>query len=274
MDATLQKYCARSLEIKNNISSNNCTLINMTNINNYLAEITTMQQYLNDTLSIVKSTYNELINKQVQQNKISQPNIIQEKIYTDELVINNKYFNEPSTKIIEVNSLLDIPETSIYWVSSLKQYAVNIGGMMLRGNIGNIYNETILLKNKQIPNMVYCKYNNSCEKVLSGRFCKYYHDPYELHKLKIAGIIKQEQLDKQHNFRNYINTSWLYTEYPEKPSNANMRHFGSRDTLKQFIQLSKIEDNPKINTYCKNYADQCIHDILVMYAMHNNGLFK
>jgi hypothetical protein len=76
------------------------------------------------------------------------------------------------------------------------------------------------------------------------------------------------------NTRNFINTSWIYTEYPENPSNANMRHFGSRESLSQVIQLAKIEDNPRMHKYCKNYADQCIHDILVMYAMHSNGLFQ
>lgn len=271
MNTTLQQYCVRAAEIKSNISKENCTLISLTNINNYMAELSTMQQYLEDTLLLVKSAHNDLTMCQVQSNIIVQPDIIQKKLYNDDMTISEEFLEKAHTNIVEVNSLLDIPEMPIYWVSSLKQYAVNLGGMVLRGNIGNIYNASMVSKNKNLSGLIYCKNGNSCDKILSGRPCKYYHDPLELQKLKTTGLV--DQIGAQSNSRNFINTSWMYTEYPEKLSNANMRHFGSRECLKQYIQLAKIEDNPRITTYCKNYADQCMHDILVMYVMYSNKLF-
>lgn len=272
MYTTLQQYCARASEIKSNISKENCTLISLSNINNYMVELSTMQQYIEDTLSLVKTVHNELTVFQVQSNIIIQPSIIQKKLYNENMTIGEEYLEAAYTNIVEVNSLLDIPEIPLYWVSSLKQYAINIGGMILRGNIGNIYNASMVKKNKNLTGLVYCKNGNSCDKILYGRSCKYYHDPLELQKLKTAGLVNNDQLENQSNHRNFINTSWMYTEYPEKIANANMRHFGSRECLKQYIQLAKIEDNPRIETYCKNYADQCMHDILVMYVMHSNKL--
>jgi hypothetical protein len=274
MDATLNAYCARVKEIKENINIDKCTLIDMVDINNYMAEVTTMQQYLNDTINTVKMVYNDLLARQVQVNILNQPQVIQSKIYTDNLVINNKYFNQSNTKIIEVNHIYDIPEMPLYWISSLKQYGINIGGMVLRGNIGNIYNSSMVAKNKLLSNIIYCKNYNMCDKILSGQQCRYYHDPAELYILKNAGLITSDQFDLQVSYRNFINTSWIYTEYPERASNANMRHFGSREYLKQYIQLNKIEKGPRISTYCRNYADQCMHDILVMFAMYTNELFN
>lgn len=49
----------------------------------------------------------------------------------------------------------------------------------------------------------------------------------------------------------------------------NMRLFGSADTLEHFIKLSKLTEED-INK--KNYMDQTMHDILVLYLLYINNL--
>lgn len=270
MDATLQQYYARAAEIKQNIADENYTLITATD--NYVAELTTMQQYLEDTLATIKTTKAEVI-KQQQQNK-NIINHIHKPIYTQNCNLNLELFGMKSMKIVKVNSVADVQETPLYWIAPLKQYAINIGGMLLRGNVGKIYNSVAVAKNPTLPNLIYCRHRNSCDVLLAGKVCKYYHDPQELYYLKLAGLIDSKLLDAQLHPRNFINTSWIYTDYPEKPSNSNMRHFGSADTLFQYIQLAKLEDNVKTNQKFINYADQCMHDILVMFAIYSNDLFR
>jgi hypothetical protein len=272
MDATLTQYSTRIAEIKQSISYVSTILPAFANIENYLVELTIMQQYLEDTLSQIKELNTELMQRKSIKNTIVQsPNIINSKLYTDDAVLNYDLFLRSTNKIIPVNNIHDIPETPLYYISGLNQYAINIGGMLLRGNIGNIYNICKIANNPtDITNLVYCKHKNQCKRLLSGLFCKYYHDPAELQQLKDSGMISATTYKSQNKPRNFSNTSWIYTEYPENSSNENMRHFGSRDTLRQYIQLAKIQKNSRTVQYKKNYADQCMHDILVLFSMHSN----
>ena len=274
MDATLTQYSTRIAEIKQSISYVSTILPAFANIENYLVELTIMRQYLEDTLSQIKELNTELMQRKSIKNTIVQsPNIINSKLYTDDYVLNYDLFSKSTNKIISVDNVHDIPETPLYYISGLNQYAINIGGMLLRGNIGNIYNSGKITNNStNITNLVYCKHKNQCQKLLSGQLCKYYHDPTELLQLKDSGVISATTYKSQNKPRNFSNTSWLYTEYPEKARNEHMRHFGSGDTLGQYIQLLKIQDNKRIALYKKNYTDQCMHDILVLFAMYSNQL--
>jgi hypothetical protein len=247
----------------------------MAHIDSYISEISIMQQYLEDTLSAVKVARDALLKAQKKKDVILNKDIIGQQLYSEDAVLDQKIFTAVKPNhIIEVTSLRDIPEYPIYYIKPYKQYALNIGGLILRGNIGNIYNSNIVSKNNTLPNLKHCKHNNNCAKLLSGNLCKYYHDPAELIELKYSGLISEALYAEQCTPRNFINTSWIYTEYPERASNLNMRHFGSRDTLPHYISLAKIEDNPRSATYYQNYADQCMHDILVMYALYANGLVR
>ena len=272
MNITLKQYYDRANEIQKNISDSNFSLINLCNSDNYMNELLIMEQYLEDTIKIIKNTKKKIFEQQHINKQIIE--IIQEPLYTENAIINKDLFPNDNKKIIEINSIEEIPENPLYWIKPLKQYAINIGGLILRGNIGTIYNNNITKLNKNIPNLIYCKDKNTCKKILSGKLCKYYHDPQELYYLKTAGLITSNFMELQSKSRNFINTSWIYTEYPENSSNSNMRHFGSYDTLVEFIQLAKLENNPNINLKYMNYADQCIHDILVMYSLYANGLYK
>jgi hypothetical protein len=273
MQHTLHQYCVRANEICKNVAIGNETLVNLAHIDSYISEINIMQQYLEDALSAVKVAREALFKAQKKKDIILNQDIIGQSLYSDDAVLDQKIFTEvKSNRIIEVANLRDIPECPIYYIKPYKQYALNIGGLILRGNIGNIYNSNMVSKNNTLPNLTYCKHKNHCTKLLSGKSCKYYHDPADLVELKNSGLISESLYTNQCKPRNFINTSWIYTEYPEKASNLNMRHFGSRDTLSHYISLAKIEDNPRFSIYYHNYADQCIHDILVMYALYANGL--
>jgi hypothetical protein len=272
MNISLKQYSDRAIEIQQNISDSNFSLINICNSDNYLNELITMEQYLNDTLNNIKIAKKKIINQQKLNKEII--NVIKEPLYTENATIDKTIFSTDNSKIIEVNFIEEIPETNIYWVSSIKQYAINIGGLILRGNIGTIYNSNIIKLNNNIHNLIYCKNHNSCKKILSGKLCKYYHDPQDLYYLKSIGLINSNLFDLQSQPRNFINTSWIYTDYPEKSSNTNMRHFGSRDSLLDYIQLAKLEKNSKNKIKHINYADQCIHDFLVLYSLYINGLYK
>lgn len=264
MQASLQQYNDRIDEIYNNYT-NGVDYMQLSSITDDIMELTAMQAYIHDTLEKLKKTKQILSSKYQSAKTNALQNALN--IYNENLQINENVFQH-TDDIIEVDSIQDIPITPIYWIRSVKQYGVNIGGMILRGNIGNIYNSNIINRVNSIHNLTYCKNENSCSKLLSGKICKYYHDPQQLLQLQDCGI----DLSNYYKPRNFINTSWIYTEYPEKKQNANMRHFGSRDSLKHFIQLSKIEDTARTKLYIKNYKDQCMHDILVLYALYTNEL--
>lgn len=274
MQTPLEQYKTRITEILQNVSCASTTLSNLAALDNYIAEINIMRQYIEDTLQEIKNAYVTLLQKKTIKNSIVENGLITQPLYNADLSLNYDLFPKSFSKIIRVDRLEDVPDTPIYYIPSIRQYVINIGGMVLRGNIGNIYN-TKMLNNHPImaQNLIYCRHKNKCEKLLSGKLCKHYHDPAELLQLKQSGLISASLFRDQNRPKNYANTSWIYTEYPESAANENMRHFGSGDSLRQYIQLAKIQQNPRNNIYIQNYADQCIHDILVMYALHANELY-
>lgn len=273
MDITLHQYYNRINEIKNNYADG-ITYIQSDELFSNMQELSIMQSYLEDIVSIIRNLKQDL---NIKYNKIK--DIVTEKsdfkTYNDLSIDNTILFgNNKTNNIIEVQSISDIPKSPIYWIKPINQYAINLGGLILRGNIGNIYNYNYIKKIgiNNFKNLIYCKHENNCPDLLSGKICKYYHDPIYLLSLKDLGILSNQKYNEILKSKNHINTSWIYTEYPEKNSNANMRHFGSYDTLKHFIQLAKIEKTKRIKTYIQNYKDQCIHDILVLIALYNNEL--
>lgn len=274
MQTPLEQYKTRISEILHNISTSSTTLPSLAAVDNYLVELCIMRQYIEDTLQEIKSAYTIVLQKKSIKNAIVNSPIISQSLYTSNLTLNYELFPESASNIVNIDKVEDIPIMPIYYIPSIRQYAINIGGMILRGNIGNIYNSTTLKNHPEIAkNLIYCRHKNKCDKLLSGKLCKYYHDPAELLQLKKSGLISATLFREQNRPKNYTNTSWIYTEYPENAANENMRHFGSRDTLRQYIQLAKIGYNPRTKTYSSNYADQCIHDILVMYALYANNLY-
>lgn len=174
-----------------------------------------------------------------------------------------------------VNNINSIPNTPLYWVENINQFAIHINGVIFRGNVGNIYNQSHIKKNTPTNQTIICKHNNKCKTLLSNKLCKCYHDPMDILKLVKKKQITRETYEIYKNTtRNFINTSWLYTEMAYNKKNIMMRHFGSKNTLKHECDLIKI-DNSKINEIIiDNYRHQTMHDILVIMGLNQNGLLK
>jgi len=175
-----------------------------------------------------------------------------------------------------VNDVSEIPNNPIYWVSNINQFAFHINGVIMRGNIGNIYNQRHIKKNIHVNQTIICKQHNKCKNLIYEKnICKFYHDPVELLELLGTGQITDEtfKIYKNRN-RNFINTSWLYTDLPCNKKNTMMRHFGSKNVLNHEFDLMKI-DNSKINeNIIDNYKQQTMHDILVIMGLNQCDLLK
>lgn len=174
------------------------------------------------------------------------------KTYDDNLNI-DKNIHQKSC-VIEVDSLEEIPEISLYYVNNISQYALNINGVYIRGNIGNIYSSHEL-QTKNPTDVFYCSYGNKCKKLLEGKICKKYHDPQETYEMYKSGIIDKLVANTQMRDRNFLNTFWMYSDDLKKATNKNMRHYNPTK------DCNILEYNN--NYYKHNFRDQCMHDILV-----------
>lgn len=205
-----------------------------------------------------KNTYTNL-------NKINRVQTKHTQLLTPDIPINVKV----------VNHIDEVPNIPLYWVSSINQYVININGIVFRGNIGNIYNKNHIKKTKKVHQIAICKYGNKCSNVLNGGMCKFYHDPLDLLQLveqsKMAYDLFKQYSIKQ---RNFINTSWIYTNLPKNKNNNMMRHFGSKDALKHDFDLMKINTADTHTININNFRQQCMHDILVIMGMNQCDLIK
>jgi hypothetical protein len=192
--------------------------------------------------------------------------------YQDNLV-NIKIAPDLNINTIHVNSIHDIPITPMYWINDINQFGININGVILRGNIGNIFNKSHIQSGNKISQTIICKHGNACKLIMSNKLCKFYHDPCDLLKIYKSGIMTRENYNIYKLLhRNFINTSWL-PDYTNKKN--NMRKFSSRNTLKcDFNALNFEHDILSKNIHIQNYKHQCIHDILVILATQNNNVLK
>ncbi len=182
-----------------------------------------------------------------------------------------------ATKV--VNSVDEIPNIPLYWVSNIEQYAFKVNGVVFRGTMGNIYNKNDIKKttNKstKIKQMAVCHHKNNCITVLNNGICEFYHDPLDLLTLLEASLITHATYRKYIKLRrNFSNTSWIYTDSPQNKNNSAMRHFGSRDTLKHNFDLIKFEPSSSDITGIDNFRQQCMHDILVIMGLNQANLLK
>ena len=186
-------------------------------------------------------------------------------------LINANIAPNVSIKVIPVNSIHDIPRTPIYWINNISQFGININGVLFRGNIGNIYNKSHIRSGNKISQTVICKYGNSCKSIIEGKLCKFYHDPHSLLKIYESNLISHKTYNLYKlSHRNFINTSWIHTNIYNNKKNINMRHFGSRNTLKYDFNIMDMESKQLTNIHMQNYKHQCIHDILVVLGISNS----
>ncbi len=162
---------------------------------------------------------------------------------------------------IRVNSIDDMPNNNLYFISELDQFAFKINGCIFRGNIGNIVTNSSYYKNgggkKSKKSMIECRHGIKCDYLITNS-CSFYHDPLD-HDDFNHTILENRKARGLHH-RNFLVQSWLYTPEPLSSKNIHMRHIGSRDELSSDIMLLN-------NAERRKRQDQTMHDILVSLAI-------
>jgi hypothetical protein len=146
----------------------------------------------------------------------------------------------------------EVPPISLYYISSLRQYAININGILIKGNIANI-------KPPGNPLTTKCQYGINCKSFIKKQECKYYHDPEDYIKM---GLSPPDRV------RNFTPGSWIYSR-TLTPKTYFCRHTGSYDTLEIDIRnLRKVQYQDEIS----NREYQLIHDLLIYLTLCSKGL--
>ena len=276
MESLIAQLTSKIDDINIQISTNN-NIITYSNNKKFINILSNIEQKLRivytKTCNILKICINKYNTKtkQYSNNKVINNNIPIKLESSKPLndTINTSLAPGIPIHINTLNSIDELPNFPIYWINDIKQFAVKINNVVLRGNIGNIYNKIAIHENKNVNQTVPCKNGNKCYTLFSKNICKFYHDPIDLLKLVHNDTLSADTYNLYTNLkRNFINTSWLYTNLPYNKKNIMMRHFGSRNILcDEFDLLNNQELN---NIYISNYKQQTMHDILVLLAMNNN----
>ena len=74
--------------------------------------------------------------------------------------------------------------------------------------------------------------------------------------------------------RNFNNTSWIHTDMPHNKTNAHMRKFGSRNTMRHEFELIHLNNCYSDEMNIENFRHQCIHDFLVIMGLNQYNLLK
>ncbi len=159
-------------------------------------------------------------------------------------------------------------EEVIKYNETTNQYYCDIDGVVLRGNIGNIYDKNILRNDRiKAHQVIECRDGNKCININKSQYCKFYHDPEDLLILKQAGVISYDfYRDIINRPRNFANTSWIYTTF-DNDAAKNMRRFGSGATLEHDLKISKTRGT--LDKELNNFKSQVIHDILILKKIHS-----
>lgn len=165
--------------------------------------------------------------------------------YTVESVIYDKQEKLPVEKGVYipmkiVNDVADIPTSSLYYVRNIKQYAVNINGINVVGDLCNVSNTVDKSVKCHIVdcNVVDCRYYHTPEQ------CKLANTPLETRNLPIG--------------------SWVH-------NSKKGRHCGSRSTLhKDLHELT----NTSYTWELDNREAQLIHDILIYQILKEKNMLS
>ncbi len=258
MNRTLQDYIIRSDEILKNISDDKIS--KKTLLDN---EFTDMISFMENALDKIRSNYKKF--KQINE-KNDTNNNIQNNLITKEVNV---------LKLTDFIDKKDELYTKINWIPEINQYYLKINNLVLRGNIGNIYDKKILQNDKiNAHQVVICKYGNFCQDILRERYCKFYHDPLELYDLKVCGKISEGYYQKhiQKYVRNFSNTSWLYSSNKPPFVSENIRNIGSKSTLEHDLSIIKHSSYKYKRYIIENMKHQVIHDILILLILSDHDL--
>jgi hypothetical protein len=249
-------------EINNQLGKNNISIINLENILNKLDEYDNNIQKFHKLFEIINNLRNNL--KVIYNNKILN---IKNKInlynsedispflsdYTVELKnITNleKFKNKSYTKCpvitISNSQLPNIINSPIYYIKDTKEYCIKINNKLIKGNIGNIFDDNNKESNKiKKCNKLYC--NNT---FFNKKECKFYHENQEIRNFPNYSWkhIQKNKLGKLSHINNNIN----YNKYDLE----NTRFIGSLDSLSEDLIFT--------NNYEKELRNkQLMHDILI-----------
>lgn len=162
--------------------------------------------------------------------------------------------NNISIPVKIVESLSEIPVTNLYYVPKLNQYAINVNGVILKGNLGN-------LVEYQTENSARCEYGVECRSFTKKTKCPYYHDPEDFIK---------HGLPVPNTTRSFTIGSWLYSKN-RNPRTYFTRHLGSKDRLIYDLHnLKKVQYREEIS----NREGQLIHDLLIYMILNTKGLLE
>ncbi len=159
-----------------------------------------------------------------------------------------------SIPVKHVDTSADIPTGNLYYINDVKQYAINISGIVIRGNLSNLVD----YKTEQSAE---CEYGINCKSFAKQVQCPYYHDPndYIHHKLPVPDIT-----------RNFTIGSWIYSK-KKTPKTYFNRHVGSRDRLHYDLStLKRVQYREEIY----NREGQLIHDLIIYMILNSKGLLK
>jgi hypothetical protein len=284
MDLTLKQIIEKTDDIHYQVDRLN-SAINYTQTKNYLLDLKNMLSQVHIVGLKLLNVYNICNNKQKTiTHTYSHKEEIPKSLTNDWTYLNRKVTLETISKKLTydipvnvkiVKNIEEIPNTPLYWVDDINQYAIHVNGVLLRGNIGNIYNKNHIKENKIVHQIAICKHKNTCRNILNSEICKFYHDPMELIQLVKCKKMDIDTFNKYKNLhRNFLNTSWIYTEMPRNNGNNLMRHFGSRNTLKHEFDLMKINNESVNDSYIDDFRQHCMHDLLVIMGLNQYGLLK
>lgn len=155
-------------------------------------------------------------------------------------------------KIVETSR--EIPVANLYYVKDIKQYAFNLEGIVVRGDLCNIVDY-------QKERSAKCEYGHNCKSFKNKTECPYYHDPddYIFHGLPVP--------DQP---RNFTVGSWIYSK-KKNPSTYFTRHLGSKDRLIFDLNtLKRIQYREEIS----NREGQLMHDLLIYMILNSRGLLE
>ena len=147
-----------------------------------------------------------------------------------------------SIPVCVVENESSIPITHIYYIKQLNTYAINIDGVLIKGEVCDIlpYGSA---------RTAICSYGDACKRKLT---CQYYHEKDGLKRAFTPG-------------------SWIYndTALRTRPAKYYTRHIGNRARLGIDMKLmSKSHYTEEVKTR----ECQLIHDLLIYMALNKHGM--
>jgi len=165
-------------------------------------------------------------------------------------------------RVKTVKTINEVPSSKLYWVENIKQFAIRINNIVIRGNVGNTYTSKI----SNVKNVVKCRFGSECDELFTPRTdhpkCTYYHDPLEL--------IKDNIKINEPIIRNYTNKSWLFTHTEINNKNKNMKHLGNRNSLKTDVYKLIKADKHIVDNEVDMLINQSMHNLLILLVLSKN----